>query len=204
MIDLIEDNIKLNQLYESYETYIKFNGWLVCSNGEIDGDFIIMMYKNNDIQNIKLVIQLYKEKVFKNDNEDFMIFWRMFENIEILKFCIELFGNELLEIKTIDKIIYGACRNIECIKLLIDTYGSKLPVNKLYNNNVEVNNLLMKHYKIKIKNCDENKKITFDKFYKGKMTIDKLIKLLELYRGSVVEDRHCMYVVFKENLVVLI
>ncbi len=137
LIGVVEENIKIKQKHEIlnfyYDSYEKFNGWLVYYEDKIDDCYINLMYSYNDIQKIILVIQFYKEKVFIDFNYNNwyytsyfdQTYYMIFGNIEIVKFCIELFGDKLLNLPMIGQFIRASYYKKSCIELLKETYGTQ-------------------------------------------------------------------------------
>ncbi len=132
LIEILENDIKICQNYDiEYNTIDEFNGWKIFKNDMINSDYIVFMYYYKDFENIKLVIKLYKEKIFKRYyyKKDYIInYYIIFENIEIVKFCIEIYGDEFLCLDSDVKrqLIEVADLNDNCINLLYETYGKRL------------------------------------------------------------------------------
>ncbi len=108
-----------------------FNGRKICKNDMINSDYIVSLYYNKDFEKIKVAIKLYKEKFFKEYyyQEHYLSnYYVIFANIEIVKFCIELYGDELLNLDSDIKqqLIKSAFLNDNCINLLYETYGERL------------------------------------------------------------------------------
>ena len=204
LIGVVEESIKIKQLilneslrfiqhfilYEDDDICLipNFNGWYILHDEEtLNLDYIKMLYKNEDFDSIKLLFDLYKEKLLVNNYEFDTL--EIFGNIKVLKMFVDSCKDELIKLDEINNLLYDCCQNYECIKLLVDIYGDKLQIKRLYNGNVDVVNLLLDNYEEKLK--------MFDDFYHGyenillnackKNNVEVLIKMFKIYEQKILQ-----------------
>ncbi len=136
--DIVEDleyNIKFWQTYN--KDCENFNCWYVF---RVSKKYCQCYLCNWTIDNIKKVIELYGSSC--------LTCTYIFSNIEIVKFCIEFFRHDDF-LKLPSEVIHGACYNFECIKLLFDTYGNKLPITEINTTNHDSITLILENFDIK-------------------------------------------------------